>query len=219
MRSRLISPLLVLVAALALPAVAEAGPISVTYTVTGGQAFGGLLGDAPIQSGTIVVTMPNPGSGPPPLLTGAPSLSFKLTATNGSTYTHLFLAGFFHYGTASYGPAQADRFDLYYRTPVTYADYTRTVHLSVSAGGNILAGGFSSGRFGFYTPETDPLAYVCCRRTGSGVMNITGQEVLVPEPAPAPLSLLALLGTVGLGGSAELARRRLRRRHPAPGRS
>jgi hypothetical protein len=187
-------------AAVLSPAAAYAAPIVVTYNITGGSSIQpSMWGD--IVSGTIVVTMPNPGSGPPPLNTNGHSVQMDFVLAYGTTFHETLTAAIFPTGMAFRGAgqtltAQRKRFlsyGYYAHPPFRLTRFT----MNANALGNIVFGTFLFDRFS-------------ASDTGEGWSGITGQEIVsVPDAGAAPL--LALGGALLLGASALPTLRRARR--------
>jgi hypothetical protein len=93
---------------LGLPAAAGAAPFSVTYEITGGGGFFDSSNRFRVESGTIVVNFPNPGSGSPPLLTMGHSIQLEfvfvyLYQGQPTTVQRIFKPTQFRFGTAFRG--------------------------------------------------------------------------------------------------------------------
>jgi hypothetical protein len=196
-----VSTLLAGLLCLSLAAGASAAPITVAYEITGGTTFGGFLGNAPIQSGTLVVMMPNPASNPPPIQTMNPSLAFRLTATNGLTRFLTELS--FPSRSAAYRSDGTSRFYFYGLSVWDHLSTRRYARFTISTGGAIANGSYYWRRFHFYPNSS--------LNASGGVLNLTGQEVQVPEPSRASLSIVALLALAGFGATARVSRRLSRR--------
>jgi hypothetical protein len=194
------APLAILGALLALPAVAGAAPITVTYEVTGGDGFGrgGFYEGVSIQSGTIVVTFPNPGSGTPPLQSADASIQVSFVTTQGSfqgIHRETFRPTSFPTGMAFRGAGKT-----------LTATRSRSVELSPGRPGHWFFrlradanGLITAGHSEFLDSPTG---------TARGFFRITGREIAAtPEPASG---LLLAIGSAGIGSAAALARRRWR---------
>jgi hypothetical protein len=213
-----------------LPSGAGAVPLVVKYEITGGTTFGGFLGDAPIRSGSLVVTFDGgyyayegythfdidqqPNRELP--------WTLALTATNGQK-TVIVSAGppppgpgiqrfgliaFFdprlHYG-------RSRRFGLHYLHLVTTAFPTgsRTLVRAVDAGGSqgrLTAAAFRNGSYRRIRVGDELLQETLV----SGVRDLVGREVAVPEPSGSSLLSLAVLALAGALGMPVLAHRRRR---------
>jgi hypothetical protein len=200
-RSRLLRSLL-FAAALACPTAAAAAPIVVTYAITGGSPIGcgAQYGCGNIVSGTIVVTMPNPGGGGPPLATNGHSIYFHFITEyvvqyGIPPYKGTFTPLAFPTGMAFRGPNKTlTAFRTFYTdSPPGGAPYRRTrFAIGADANGN-LTGGF------LWANKRS------AEDTGSGWFGFTGQEIS-STPEPASGALLAL-GGAGLAGALAAARR------------
>jgi hypothetical protein len=196
------------------PLAAQAAPVVVTYDITGGSGFGrpGSYDGRVIQSGTVVVTFPNPGSGSPPINSANASIYVSLqTADTGGGFPGvfrrtfqptLFPTGFGYRGILKTLRALRSRpfmqtctttpyYGSMYCTSTGYEKFS----IRADAGGQI-----TRGFFGRQATNTD---------TAIGFNGITGQEVAAaPEPAFSPL--LTLAG--GIGAALALAAGWTRRR-------
>jgi hypothetical protein len=186
--------LLAALAACIVSSAAAAAPLTVTYEITGGESFGGFLGNFPIQSGRLVISMPNRFSGPPPLHTDDARFDIDLTAINGAMAHRFFCCN--RTRSASYGPAQADHFSYSGLTDCDLETCGWRLSLRASIGGKITRGGLS-----YIKRGEGYMTYL-------GVRGLTGQEVRVPEPASRSLLFAALVGAAAVSACGGIARRR-----------
>ena len=167
---------------------AGAAPITATYAITGGTlrtwSFpGGDFSDAAIQSGTVIVSLPNPGSAPPPLSTTGHAFFLDLMTSGGGSFVRTMSPGNYPYGLAQRGSnltLDAFRFRSTGIPPTDPID-TDAGFASVvaSASGMIVSAFFQSVQLNY---------------PNWSILDLTGQEVPAPGGAPIAGASMALLG-------------------------
>ncbi len=184
---------LILGAAWLVPGGAAAAPMVVTYEITGGTFLERGSDVYPIVSGSVVVTLPNPGSGVPPFSTTGHRIDLRFQLTPAWLQVRALTPSQFVRGVAYRGAAQTLTATGTWRFPPR--EGAHFFRLSAGSTGNIL--------FGRLVEQSTPEAT-------ASFWTFTGREVsvVIPEPASAALVALGLGLLAGVTASPRLLRRR-----------